>query len=75
MLEILLDKRILPFLAVIIVLLILMITRPSIVVNSATDKKAPYCLNPWITTLILLIVGFGVHALVLGGKAPSLKMK
>lgn len=75
MLNVLLDKSTLPFLAVILAALVLMLTRPSLVVNSAKDEKAPYCLNPWITTIILLVVGYLVHVFVLGDKAPSIKMK
>ena len=60
----LLNKNILPFVAVIITYVILAVTRWSIFVNPSTDPVSPFCLNTFKTTILLALVGFGVYYLM-----------
>lgn len=75
MLQVLFDKETIPFLAVILAVLILMLVRPSLIVNSSRHPTAPYCLNPWLTVLILLIVGYLTHMFIFKDKLPSIKLQ
>ena len=58
------DKHFMPVVACVIAIFLILIFRPSFLVHSADHKECPYCLNPWLVTLTVLIVGGSVYAAI-----------
>ncbi len=73
MFDIFMNKNVIPFLAVILVYILLSTTRLSLFVNPSSDFEAPFCLNTFKTTLVLLLVGFGSYYLVNSGVVSYFK--
>ena len=64
MLQIFMDKQFIPVLAVVAAVLLILLTRPSFLVNHSEDKNCPYCLRPWLVTLVVLVVGGATYAVI-----------
>jgi hypothetical protein len=54
-LEIFYQREYLPILIAIILIFLILYIRPSILVYSKENIHCPLCINPWLTTLIVLI--------------------
>nr|QBK87634.1 MAG: hypothetical protein LCMAC201_05470 [Marseillevirus LCMAC201] len=64
MLQLFMDKQFIPVLAAAITIFLILIIRPAFLVKSSMNKDCPYCLNPWLVTLVVLIVGGATYAVV-----------
>jgi len=69
------DKQFIPVIAIVIAAFLIMLIRPSPLVHSSKDPNCPYCLNPWLTTLVLLLVGGVAYLIVNQDRAqPSMRL-
>ena len=57
MLQLFMDKQFIPVLASTLTVFLILMIRPSFLVHSSNDKNCPYCLNHWLVTLVVLLVG------------------
>nr|QBK88144.1 MAG: hypothetical protein LCMAC202_05060 [Marseillevirus LCMAC202] len=64
MFQLFMDKQFIPVIAVAITIFLILIIRPSFLVKSSTNSDCPYCLNPWLVTLVVLVVGGATYAAV-----------
>ena len=57
MLQLFMDKQFIPVLACVVTVFLILLIRPSVLVRGNTNKNCPYCLNTWLVTLVVLVVG------------------
>jgi hypothetical protein len=60
-------------LTVLTVFLILLF-RPSILIHSSLHKSCPYCLNPWMVTLVVLLVAGGSYVMINSSEMPEVEL-
>ena len=75
MLQLFMDKQFIPVIGVVIAALVILLIRPSFLVYSSKDPSCPYCLNPWLTSLVLIVIGAFIYAFInQDGIKPSINM-
>jgi len=71
--QVFMDKQFLPVLACVITIFLILLIRPGFLIHSSENKSCPYCLNKWLVTLAVLIVGGVTYAVVnQGTPRPSI---
>ena len=69
------DKQFIPVAACVVAIFLLLLVRPSFLVNSSNDKECPYCLNKWLVSAVVLAIGSVAFVYVnQGAERPSVKL-
>ena len=58
------DKHFVPVLISALTVFVILLARPAFLVKNSQDKDCPYCLNPWLVTLAVIVVGGFSYAFV-----------
>lgn len=67
------DKQFLPVLLTVLAILLILLFRPSPLINDK-NSKCPYCLKPWWVAIVVLIVGSITYITVNKDNKPLLEI-